>query len=103
VSDTLAFTIFKNKDAPLKLTLNDKQVEIKVNWNLTKPGRVAISIRAPKEIDILTPSTFYMFTQELDKLRKEIESSQNFINQQKDIFLGEFIELNAEIKRLKGE
>ena len=102
MTDTIGFTIFKNKNAPIKLTCGDEQLELLINWELTRNNRVCLSLRGSRKIDVLTPSTFLSFKKEIDRLMNELKLAEEFIENQKSIFMNEFIKLNEEIKKLKN-
>ena len=103
MTDTIGFTVFKNKNAPIKLTCGDEQVELFINWDLTRNNRVCMSVRGSRKIDVLSPSTFLTFKKEMDRLRNELKLAEEFIENQKQVFMDEFVRLNYEIKKMKDE
>ena len=103
MTDTLGFTVFKNKNAPIKLTCGDEQVQLLVNWDLTRNNRVCMSIRCDRKIDILSPSTFLEFKKEIEHLKSELKLAEEFIEKQKQVFMNEFTRLNYELKKMQDE
>ena len=103
MSETLGFTIFKNKNAPLKLTCGNEQIELLINWDKTRNNRVCMSIRCGRKVDILSPSTFLSFKEELDHLKNELKLAEEFIENQKQLFMDEFVRLNYELKKMQDE
>lgn len=86
-------TITKKDNGPIKLTVGQEVVDIKVSWHKTSASKVYLTVKASKEVDVLFPKTMTKFLERIRFLENELKLAEEFVEKQKQIFLEEFKKL----------